>query len=148
MMSERGIALAHTTILRWVQRYVPEFEKRWNQYARAVSGSWRCDETYIKGNGRWTYLYRAVDKHGRTVDFRLSELRVVAAAKAFFLKAMKHNETPRVITLDAYAASHRAVRELKADGKMSKRVRVRSSKFLNNGVEQDHRRVKQRIGPM
>jgi hypothetical protein len=48
MMSERGIALAHTTILRWVQRYVPEFEKRWNQYARPVGGSWRCDETYIK----------------------------------------------------------------------------------------------------
>jgi transposase-like protein len=99
-------------------------------------------------NGRWTYLYRAVDKQGRTVDFRLSERRDVAAAKAFFRKAMKHNGTPRVITLDAYAASHRAVRELKADGKMPKRVHVRSSKFLNNGVEQDHRRVKQRIGPM
>src|ERR1700750_1661527 len=52
MMSERGIALAHTTILRWVQRYVPEFEKRWNLYARAVSGSWRRDETYIKVKGR------------------------------------------------------------------------------------------------
>ena len=148
MMGERGIELAHTTILRWVQRYVPEFEKRWSRYARSVGGSWRCDETYIKVNGRWTYLYRAVDKHGRTVDFRLSERRDVAAAKAFFRKAMKHNGTPRVITLDAYAASHRAVRELKADGKMPKRVRVRSSKFLNNGVEQDHRRVKQRIRPM
>ena len=99
-------------------------------------------------NGRWTYLYRAVDKQGRTVDFRLSERRDVAAAKAFFRKAMKHNRTPRVITLDAYAASHRAVRELKAEGKMPKRVRVRSSKYLNNGIEQDHRRVKQRIRPM
>jgi transposase-like protein len=131
-----------------VQRYVPEFEKRWGWYARAVGGSWRCDETYIKVNGRWTYLYRAVDKRGRTVDFRLSERRDVAAAKAFFRKSMKHHGAPRVITLDAYAASHRAVRELKADGKMPKRVRVRSSKFLNNGVEQDHRRVKQRIRPM
>ena len=148
MMGERGIELAHTTILRWVQRYVPEFEKRWNRYARTLGGSWRCDETYIKVNGRWTYLYRAVDKQGRTVDFRLSERRDVAAAKAFFRKAVEHHGTPRVITLDAYAASHRAVRELKADGKMPKRVRVRSSKFLNNGVEQDHRRVKQRIGPM
>jgi hypothetical protein len=73
MMGERGIELAHTTILRWVQRYVPEFEKRWSRYARSVGGSWRCDETYIKVNGRWTYLYRAVDKQGRTVDFRLSE---------------------------------------------------------------------------
>ena len=73
--SERGIALAHTTILRWVQRYVPEFEKRWNRCARPVNCSWRCDETYIKVEGRWTYLYRAVDKYGRTVDFLLSERR-------------------------------------------------------------------------
>jgi len=146
MMSERGIALAHTTILRWVQRYVPEFEKRWNHYARAVSGSWRCDETYIKVKGRWTYLYRAVDKHGRTVDFLLSERRDVAAAKHFFRKAM--NGTPRVITLDAYAASHRAITELKSGGTMPHRVRIRSSKYLNNVVEQDHRRIKHRIRPM
>jgi transposase-like protein len=127
---------------------VPEFEKRWSRYARTVGGSWRCDETYIKVNGRWTYLYRAVDKQGRTVDFRLSERRDVAAAKAFFRKAMKHNGTPRVITLDAYAASHRAIADLKAEGTLPKRIRVRSSKYLNNGIEQDHRRVKQRIRPM
>jgi transposase-like protein len=148
MMSERGIALAHTTILRWVQRYVPEFEKRWNQYARTVGGSWRCDETYIKVKGRWTYLYRAVDKHGRTVDFLLSERRDVAAAKHFFRKAMKNNGTPRVITLDAYAASHRAITELQSAGTMPHRVRIRSSKYLNNVVEQDHRRIKHRIRPM
>src|SRR5262245_35510609 len=98
MMSERGIALAHTTILRCVQRYVPEFEKRWNRYARPVNGSWRCDETYIKVRGRWTYLYRAVDKYGRTVDFLLSERRDVSAAKRFFSRAIRHNGTPRVIT--------------------------------------------------
>jgi transposase-like protein len=68
MMAERGAVLVHTTILRWVQRYVPEFEKRWSRYARPVGGSWRCDETYIRVKGRWTYLYRAVDKVGRTVD--------------------------------------------------------------------------------
>ena len=112
IMAERGVALTHTTILRWVQRYVPEFEKRWNQYARPVGGSWRCDETYIKVKGRWTYLYRAVDKQGRTVDFLLSERRDVAAAKSFFRKSMENHATPRVITLDAYAASHRAIREL------------------------------------
>ena len=148
MMGERGIELAHTTILRWVQRYVPEFEKRWSRYARSVGGSWRCDETYVKVKGRWTYLYRAVDKQGRTVDFLLTAKRDVAAAKRFFQKAMNGNGTPRVITLDAYAASHRAVRELKGEGKMPKRVRVRSSKYLNNGIEQDHRHVKQRIRPM
>jgi transposase-like protein len=148
MMIERGISLAHTTIMRWVQHHTPEFEKRWNRYARAVGGSWRCDETYIKVKGRWTYLYRAVDKQGRTVDFLLSAKRDVAAAKRFFEKAMQSNGIPRVITLDRYAASHRAITELQAEGKMPKRVRVRSSKYLNNGIEQDHRRVKQRIRPM
>jgi transposase-like protein len=148
MMSERGIVLAHTTILRWVQRYVPEFEKRWSPYARPVNRSWRCDETYIKVKGRWSYLYRAVDKFGQTVDFLLSEHRDVAAAKRFFSRAIRHNGAPRVITLDGYAASHRAIRELKSAGRMSRRVRVRCSKYLNNVVEQDHRRLKQRIGPM
>jgi transposase-like protein len=98
--------------------------------------------------GRWTYLYRAVDKVGRTVDFYLSERRDVNSAKRFFRKARKSVGSPRVITLDAYAASHRAVRELKSDGRLPKRVRVRLSKYLNNMIEQDHRRIKQRIRPM
>ena len=97
--------------------------------------------------GRWTYLYRAVDK-GRTVDFLLSERRDVAAAKRFFSEAMKKHGTPRVITLDAYAASHRAITELQSAGTITRRVRVRSSKYLNNLVEQDHRRIKQRIRAM
>ena len=56
MMAERGITLTHTTILRWVQRYVPEFEKRWSRYARPVGDSWRADETYLKVKGQWVYL--------------------------------------------------------------------------------------------
>jgi transposase-like protein len=148
MMAERGIALAHTTILRWVQHYTPEFEKRWKRYVRPVGGSWRCDETYIKVRGTWMYLYRAVDKAGKTVDFYLSRKRNVAAAKAFLRKAMRGQRTPTKITLDAYAASHRAVADLKKSGELPKRVKVRSSKYLNNLIEQDHRRVKHRLGPM
>ena len=148
MMREHGITLAHTPILRWVQCYVPKFEKRWSLYARPVGGSWRCDETYIKVKGRWTYLYRAVDKQGRTVDFLLSERRDVAAAKCFFCKALQSHATPPVITFDAYAASHRAITELKSVGTMPRRVRIRSSKYLNNVVEQDRRRIKYRIRPM
>jgi transposase-like protein len=71
MMAERGLSLAHTTIMRWIQRYAPEFEKRWNRFARQAGRSWRVDETYVKIKGRWTYLYRAVDKEGKTVDFLL-----------------------------------------------------------------------------
>jgi len=51
MMAERGIDLAHTTIMRWIQRYVPEFEKRWNRFACKAGGSWRVDETYAKNQG-------------------------------------------------------------------------------------------------
>ncbi|MBT2326712.1 IS6 family transposase [Variovorax paradoxus] len=149
MMAERGLALAHTTIMRWVQRFVPEFEKRWNRFARKAGRSWRVDETYVKIRGRWTYLYRAVDRDGQTVDFRLSTNRDVKAAKAFFRKALKTQGRPPVsITLDGYAASHRAVRELPAQNPGWKDTRLRSSKYLNNRIEQDHRNVKSRTKPM
>ena len=131
-----------------MQRYVPDFEKRWNHYARPVGDSWRVDETYIKVRGQWVYLYRAVDKEGRTVDFLLSERRDVAAPKRFFSRATRQHGAPRVITLDGYAASHRAVAELKAAGTLARRVRIRSCQYLNNVIEQDHRRIKQRIRPM
>jgi transposase-like protein len=148
MMGERGIEIAHTTILRWVQYYTPEFEKRWNRYARTVGGSWRMDETYVRVKGEWMYLYRAVDKVGKTVDFYLSRKRDVHAAKAFLRQAIRSQRIPTKITLDAYAASHRAVNELKESGELPKRVRVRTSKYLNNRIEQDHRRIKQRLRPM
>jgi transposase-like protein len=149
MMAERGVSLAHTTIMRWVQRFVPEFERRWNRFARQSGQSWRVDETYIKIRGVWTYLYRAVDRNGKTVDFRLSPHRDVAAAKSFFRKALKtQGRPPCVITLDGYAASHRAVGELAEENGLWKDTKLRSSKYLNNIVEQDHRGVKARIGQM
>ena len=94
------------------------------------------------------YLYRAVDKSGQTVDFYLSRQRDVAAAKAFLRKAMREPRTPKKIRLDAYAASHRAVADRKGTGEWPKRVQVRSSQYLNNPIEQDHRRVQHRLGPM
>ena len=71
MMAERGLLMAHTTIMRWVHHYVPEFERRWNRFARSVGPSWRVDETYVKIRGKWVYLYRI-----RKGQFNLRRLRL------------------------------------------------------------------------
>jgi len=120
MMAERGLSVAHTTILRWVRRYTPEFDKRWSRFSVQAGTSWRVDETYVRIRGQWAYLYRAVDSAGKTVDFRLSPQRNVASAMAFFRKAVRsQGRPPKTITLDGYAASHRAVRELQQQGMLA-----------------------------
>jgi transposase-like protein len=120
----------------------------WKKYARPVGSSWRVDETSIKVKGQWRYLYRAGDKQGRTVDFLLTKNRDHAAAVRFFKKAIGYNEVLEKITLGGSRASHQAVAELKAEGVLPAETLVRTSKYLNNMIEQDHRRVKQRCYPM
>jgi IS6 family transposase len=102
LMEERGLHIAHTTIMRWVHQFDPELDKRIRVYLKPTTDSYRTDETYIKVNGQWKYLYRAVDSKGDTIDFMLSANRDVHAAKRFFRKAMSssHNQSPRVITVD------------------------------------------------
>lgn len=149
MMAERGLPVAHTTILRWVQRYTPEFDKRWSRFAAQVGKSWRVDETYVRIRGQWAYLYRAVDSSGKTVDFRLSPRRNVVSAKAFFRNAIgSQGRSPETVTLDGYAASHRAVRELQEQGWLPDLTKLRSSKYLNNLIEQVHRNAKSRLSAM
>jgi transposase-like protein len=106
------------------------------------------DETYIRVRGRWTYLYRAVDKQGHTVDFLLSEQRDIAAAKRFFAQAILKHGPPERITVDGYPATHTSLSELKAEEVLPQDTKIRTNKYLNNLIEQDHRRVKQRIYPM
>jgi IS6 family transposase len=149
MLQDRGIVVDHTTIFRWVQAYAAELEKRIRPHLRPTNGSWRVDETYIRVKGRWTYLYRAVDSHGQTIDFLLSIKRDAAAAKRFFRKALAqpHTVNPRTITVDRNPAYPKAVTELKKGAELWRFSRLRQVKYLNNIVEQDHRRVKRLTRP-
>src|ERR1017187_3315994 len=88
LLAERGVAVDHTTIWRWVDHYGPELDQRLRPYLRPTGTNWRMDETYVRVCGEWTYLYRAVDSQGATVDFYLSGARDVRAAKLFLRKAM------------------------------------------------------------
>jgi transposase, IS6 family len=144
MLRDRGVSVDHTTVYRWIQAYATEMEKRLRPHLRPTNGSWRVDETYIKVKGRWVYLYRAVDSRGQTIDFRLSARRDAQAAKRFFRKALARPNTvnPRTITVDKNAAYPKAVADMKRDKRLWRFSKLRQIKYLNNIVEQDHRRIK------
>ena len=146
MMEERGVVVDHSSINRWAIRFLPLLEKVSRKYQRPVGGSWRMDETYIKVKGDWKYLYRAVDKQGKTVDFLLTAKRDKAAAMRFFEKAMKASGIPEKVTMDKSGANKAAINEINARGEMP--IIVRQVKYLNNIVEQDHRAIKRVTKPM
>jgi IS6 family transposase len=103
----------------------------------------------VKVKGRWTYLYRAVDSRGQTIDFLLSAKRDAEAAKRFFREALgqPHTVNPRTIAVDKNPAYPKAAADMKADGELWRRSRLRQVKYLNNIVEQDHRRIKRVVRP-
>ena len=150
MMKERGLSVSHTTILRWVQEYSQIMCRKIKKHISPTGDSWRMDETYLKIRGVDHYLYRAVDSHGKTIDFWLSKHRDKASAKRFFEKALGacHNSMPRVITTDKYQATAVAIQEHLYGGLFSCYVQHRMTKYLNNIVEQDHRFIKKIVQPM
>jgi transposase-like protein len=86
LFSERGLQVHHTTIYRWVQEYAPALDKRCRAHLRPTTDSWKVDETYIKIKGRWSYLYRAVDSTGQTLDFLLTAKRDARQPNASWAK--------------------------------------------------------------
>ena len=146
IMQERDVFVDHSSINRWAIRFLPLLEKVFRKHKRPVGSSWRMDETYIKVKGDWKYLYRAVDKQGKTVDFLLTAKRDKAAALRFFDKAMLANDVPEKVTMDKSGANKAAMDEINDRGETP--VIVRQVKYLNNIVEQDHRAIKRVTRPM
>jgi len=147
LLAERGLFVHASCIWRWVQAFAPELNKRCRPHLKTTNKSYRIDETYIKVKGEDRYLYRAVDSTGQTIDFLLTAKRDADSAKRFFRKVFRAEGNPmaRVLNVDKNPAYAAAVRELKTDGTLPRRVRLRQCRYLNNIVEQDHRVVKKRV---
>ncbi len=145
MFLARGLVFTHETVRDWEARFAPLLSEHLRAKRRgSVGRSWYVDETYVKVNGTWCYLYRAIDREGNLVDARLSETRDMDAAQRFFRQAVETvGRVPGRVTTDGHDAYPRAIRETLGD-----QVTHRCSRYLNNRIEQDHRGVKQRYYPM
>lgn len=141
----RGLTIDHSTLQRWVERFTSLLETRFRRRKKAVNGSWRMDETYIKVKGKWMYLYRPVDKYGATIDFLLRAKRDTKAAKSFFKKAIKQHGKPNKINIDKSGANKAGLDSINQEYSEDQQIEVRQNKYLNNMVEQDHRFIKKRI---
>jgi len=121
--------------------------ERLRRHVRRPAGSCRVDETYVRVDGRWTYLYRAVDSAGDTIDFLLSPKRDAVAAKLFLQLALRSGvrTRPGVINVVGHQAYAHAITELKRNGELGRRCRYRRCPYLKNVVAQDHRFLKKGI---
>src|SRR3712207_7264776 len=102
MLADRGVAVDHVSLFRWVQHFAPELERRVRRHLRPCRGPWHVDETYIRVDGQWRYPYRAVDGTGQTIDFLLGATRDKEAAERFLRRALGRDNTcnPREVVTD------------------------------------------------
>jgi putative transposase len=151
ILAERGVTVDHTTLNRWVVKFAPLIAAQAQARKRPTANSWRVDETYIKVKGKWTYLYRAVDRDGQTLDFMLSDRRDLAAARRFFRRAIAANGVPDRVVIDKSGANLAGLQAVNVilkftgDGQV---ITIRQVKYLNNILEQDHRFIKRITNPM
>jgi transposase-like protein len=145
MFAIRGLIFTHEAIREWETKLAPFLTEELRKVRRGKVGkSWYTDETYLRVAGRWCYLYRAIDRAGNLVDVRLSESRDRAAAEAFFASARAVTGiTPSRVTTDGHDAYPGAIK-----AELGKGVTHRTSRYLNNHLEQDHRGIKGRYRPM
>lgn len=151
ILAERGVCVDHATLNRWVIRYSLRIAAQAQLRKCRTARSWRVDETYIKVKGKWTYLYRAVDRDGQTLDFMLSERRDLAAARRFFKKAITSNGVPQKVVIDKSGANLAGLQAMNTILKFTGTgdiMEIRQIKYLNNILEQDHRFIKRITKPM
>lgn len=141
----RGYEFTHEAVREWEERFAPLVSSQLAIKRRGQVGkSWYVDETYVRVRGRWQYLYRAIDRDGNLIDTRLSATRDLAAAETFFRQAVATvGAKPDRVTTDKHAAYPQAIQSV-----LGFAVVHRTTQYLNNRIEQDHRALKQRYYPM
>ena len=153
MIAERGVSVDHSTIHRWIVRYTPQLLDAFNARKRPVMEEWHVDETSIKVRRQWTYLYLVIVKGGATVDFLFSKTRNLKDAKRLFRRAYARHGLPVQVTIDGSPTNLEAARRFHTEARMRARskaepLKVRQRQYMDNRIEQDHRRIKRRIRPM
>jgi putative transposase len=144
----RGLVIGNSTLQRWVIRFAPLIDKAVRRSKKPTGSSWRMDETYIKINGKWFYLYRAIDSSGNTIEFLLRKYRDVIAAKAFFRKAFRSNGIPDKVVIDKSGSNNAALNDFNKNREDKQKIKINQNKYLNNIIEQDHRFIKKKTKPM
>jgi putative transposase len=132
LMRERGVHVDHATINRWVITYSPPLEEAFHRRKRPIWVSWRMDETSMTVKGEWRSRSRAVDKHGQTIDFLLTEQRDQAAALRFLKQAIRRHDIPETITIDGREANAAAIKGYTEE--YGTNIIIRQMKYLNNLV--------------
>jgi transposase-like protein len=142
LLNQRGIEVDHVTLYRWVQRFTPELIDAARPCRHTAGDRWFVDETYIKVNGVWRYVYRPVDQHGQVIDVFVSPHRDIASARRFFATALTaHGEQTEVIT-DRAPALANVIEDL-----IPAAFHI-TGQYENNRCECDHGRLKVRLRPM
>jgi len=142
LLAERGVTVDHVTVYRWVQRFTQEFIEAARPCRHAPGDRWFVDETYVKVAGRWTYLYRAAGQHGQVTGVLLSARRDLAAARRFFIRALRAGTVPAEVTTDRAAVCPRV------PGELVPAALHTVERHADNPIEADHGRLKARLRPM
>jgi transposase-like protein len=143
LLIERGVEVDHVTVFRWVQRFTLLLADAARFCRHAPGDRWFVDETYVKVNGVWRYVYRAVDQHGQVIDVLVSTRRDAAAARRFFRRALQAlNVTPSEVVTDAALVYPTVLDELIPS------AWHHVERHANNRIEADHSQLKHRLRPM